>query len=416
MKLTRIQPYVILGLACLLIILHFFLMLCIGVITTPLRTQLHLTAFELSLVASSYMYVYICMQTPAGILMDRFGPRILLSIGALVAACGCWMFSNTESLATAMLSRVITGAGLSFAFVGCIQLSSRWFDERLLGVMVGLVETAGMLGALIGNMFLAVFISELGWRKAFETASIFAIVMSVLIWTIVRDAPKNLSPEPIIKTSIKQLIKNLKKIVVKPSIWNYSAYIGMLYMVITVYAGLWANPFLREVYNFTLPQATLACSMTTAGLAIGAPIAGLFLGNTKISNRLILFTPVCLGICILSILHLQIHTITSINLTMLLIGLAASVTVLPIAMVSAEAVTGTKSTSVGFSNTIAPFIAMCLNMAIGYSLNMLSDTTSNTGLEIYTEEQYQTALTLIPVLAILATIPAYYIVRAHKVK
>ena len=121
----------------LLMVLHFFLLLSVGVITTEIREALGLSALELSFLASSYLYIYLILQTPAGILLDELGPRKLLTGGALVCSVGCWLFSGSEYLFLSIVARVLTGGGLAFVFVGSVQLAGRWFAKRYFGMMIG---------------------------------------------------------------------------------------------------------------------------------------------------------------------------------------------------------------------------------------------------------------------------------------
>ena len=67
------------------------------------------------------------MQTLAGIFNDYFGPKILLTIGAFVCGCGCFLFSHASSFGYAEIGRILMGGGLSFAFVCLLGVTGTSF-------------------------------------------------------------------------------------------------------------------------------------------------------------------------------------------------------------------------------------------------------------------------------------------------
>src|SRR3990167_9319057 len=65
----------------LFVFFQFALQLSSGEMVTGLMRSFNLTAFGAGVLASSYYYIYVSLQTPAGLLVDMFGPRRLLSAG-----------------------------------------------------------------------------------------------------------------------------------------------------------------------------------------------------------------------------------------------------------------------------------------------------------------------------------------------
>ena len=133
-----------------------------------------INALGASLLASTYYYVYVTLQTPAGILVDRFGPRLLLALGALVCGIGCLIFSTAQQLPIAIVGRLLMGICGAFAFVGSLSLIARWFPVSRFAVMVAVAETIGMCGALFGGTLLAHLVIHFGWRHCILGAAISA--------------------------------------------------------------------------------------------------------------------------------------------------------------------------------------------------------------------------------------------------
>ncbi|WP_309567576.1 MFS transporter [Coxiella-like endosymbiont] len=112
-----------------------------------------LSAFGGGILASSYYYIYVMLQTPAGLLIDRFGPRRLLSLGALICAFGCLLFGSAHLLIWAIIGRLLMGFGAAFAFVGSLNVIAKWFPPKRFVLMAAVAETIGMSGTLVGGFF-----------------------------------------------------------------------------------------------------------------------------------------------------------------------------------------------------------------------------------------------------------------------
>lgn len=398
----------------MLMVLHFFLLLSVGVITSDLRADLNLSALQLSVLSSSYLYIYLVLQTPAGILLDEFGPRKILSLGALVAGFGCWVFAHSSVLQVTILARVLMGGGLAFVFVGSVQLAGRWFAKRYFGMMIGFSEAAGMVGAISGNMLLAVFIGYIGWRDSYKLASWYSILLAALSWIFIRDYPENFKVTARSKLTVHKVIANIKILSREPQIWLQSAYLSLMYETITVFSGLWANPFLRRAFNLNLQQSTFACCLVLAGIGIGSPVAGVLCSTDTKKAKCISSCAIFMLLIMSAILYISSMPYWLINCLMFALGLSGSSLILSFAIVSDVAPDGAKSTSVGLTNTLSLISAVIFQPVIGWILNLLATTTGPDGLEYYSATDYRIALSLLPIMIFVAYIVSLYIARQFK--
>lgn len=398
----------------LMMVLHFFILLSVGVITTDLRLSLNLSALQLSVLASSYLYIYLVLQTPAGILLDEFGARKILTIGSVIASFGCWLFASSQTLSITILARCLTGGGLAFVFVASVQLAGRWFAKRYFGMMIGFSEASGMLGAIIGNMLLAIFIRDLGWRESYMLAACFALILAVGAWIFIRDYPENYVVTVKSKLTVHKVMHNIKHLAKEPQIWLQSAYIALMYEAVTVFSGLWANPFLRTAFNMDLKQSTFACVLVLAGIGIGSPIAGILCDTDKKKSTCIEISAICMFLIICAILYIPLLSFAAVNLLMFALGLSGSGIILSFAIVSDIAPEGAKSTSVGLTNSLSLSSAIIFQPLIGWILNMLSDTQSSAGIDYYSATDYRIALSILPCMCLIAYFVALYITKDLK--
>ena len=98
----------------------------------------HISATTFGQLSAFYYFAYSPMQIPVGMLMDRFGPRRLLTFACLCCTLGSWMFADISSMLVAGCGRFLVGFGSSFAFVACNALAAttvfftcRWINNHI---------------------------------------------------------------------------------------------------------------------------------------------------------------------------------------------------------------------------------------------------------------------------------------------
>jgi sugar phosphate permease len=135
------------------------------------------------------LLVYALMQVPVGLLVDRFGPRRLLTTGLLFMALGQCAFALTESVGAGVAARVLVGAGDAMAFVSVLRLVAAWFPARRSALMTQLTALAGITGNLVAAAPLGALLRNAGWTPTFLTAAALAAVVLVPVATLLRDHP-----------------------------------------------------------------------------------------------------------------------------------------------------------------------------------------------------------------------------------
>ena len=81
------------------------------------------------------LLVYASLQIPVGVLLDRFGARKLIVVGALTMAAGQLVLAVADSLPLAILARVLVGAGDALTFISLLSVVTSWFPARRVPLM-----------------------------------------------------------------------------------------------------------------------------------------------------------------------------------------------------------------------------------------------------------------------------------------
>jgi MFS family permease len=387
------------------VLLQFFLQLSSGEIIGGLMKSFSLTAFGGGILASSYYYIYVLLQTPAGILIDRYGPRGILSAGALVVCAGSMLFAISHTLMIALLGRVLMGIGAAFAFVGCLNLIAVWFPARRFALMTAIVETAGMFGAITGNLWVAHFVQKFGWRDSIEVASVFAAILSLLLFIIVRNrshqkkiaAPKKMTP------SLKEGLKHLLR---QPIVWLNGVYCGFMFGLVTVFVALWAIPFFEVTRHASLINATLTVSSVYVGMAIGGPVIGWLDGHTTWRRQIMVINAMVAASLLFVVIFSTQLPLWALGLLLFFVGLFASSYVLTYAIANEVATPENRATSIGFTNMFCVLFAPILQPFIGFMITHLKGDS----------DYYQWSVSLAPFLMMIAGFIGFYLAKtkAHE--
>ena len=116
----------------------------------------------LGAISSFFYFPYIAMQIPVGMITDKFGPRKIMTLAALLCGLATFIFYLATTLELALLARLIMGFCAAFAFVGTLRIAIDWFDYKYFPLLAGLTQAMGMLGAAVGDAPMSIMVHAIG--------------------------------------------------------------------------------------------------------------------------------------------------------------------------------------------------------------------------------------------------------------
>ncbi|MCW8469217.1 MFS transporter [Fluoribacter gormanii] len=373
------------------LLFQFFLQLSSGIIIGAIMHEHQLSAFTAGLLSSAFYYVYTTMQIPVGLLFDRYNTRTLLSLNALLCALGCLLFSTGYNLFVLFLGRLIIGGGSAFAFVGMTRVLRQHYPLRLYAFMIGLTETLGFTITVLCMIGMGSQINRISWHYFLAGSGVIGLLIAFLCMNFI---PSN---KPVI-TDYHQYKKHLLLMLKNKLVWINGLFVGLEFSVITVFAAMWAVPFLQLKLNCSLETASILTSMTLLGAGLSCPIYGWL--SIHLPRRKPLIHISCLSTAILFILVLFIpsHYILLTGVLLFAIGLCCGAYMLAFTIANELAPPESLSACTGFTNTLAMASAPLLQPLVGYLLDYSKGDTN-----LHTLYDYQLTLLIIPAALIIAS-------------
>ncbi len=276
---TRVR-YRVVGFTLLLTALAYLDRICISIAAPSMKADLGLTDTQMGLIFSAFSITYALFEVPSGWLMDRFGPRTMLTRivvwwSMLTSATG-WA-SGFFSLLTL---RALFGAGEAGTFPGIAKVFSRWLPHRQHGTVFGLAVMTGAFGGAITQPLVAFLLDHHTWRTCFHLFGLIGIVWALAWYFWFRDDPHH---HPKVNAEEIQFIGcdaptahptvPWKKLISDRRIWLLcTMYVGALYG--WFFYLTWLPTYLLRVHHFDLKMAGWLASLPLFGIGTGVFLGG----------------------------------------------------------------------------------------------------------------------------------------------
>jgi nitrate/nitrite transporter NarK len=242
----------------------------LGVAALDAADRFEVSASALSTFSLLQLLVYAGMQIPVGLLVDRWGTRRVLMLGAVLFTSGQLGFALAETYPAALACRALLGCGDALTFISVLRLGTRWFPARRSPFVAQLAGLVGMAGNLVTTLVLARVLSAYGWTATFAGSAAAGAVVLVLVLLFLRDHPEGFEPEPAEHVGGAYIRRQIAAAWREPGtrlgMWVHftTQFPAMVFLL------LWGMPFLIKDQGLTRADAgTLLTLVVAANLAIG---------------------------------------------------------------------------------------------------------------------------------------------------
>jgi sugar phosphate permease len=274
-----------------------------AVIAPDLLQAFDLNAESLGVLGGAFFYSFALMQIPMGVLLDRVGPRIVLTVFGLVGAIGAFVFAAANTFFLAMVGRILIGAGMASVLMGSFKIFVLRFSYNKFSILSGILISIGTLGSILATSPLAWLSMNIGWRQTFVIAGCATTIFALLIFWVMKENQGQalISSGPAIDNDKKIPLKTLLHLVLgNLSFWQIGVFAFFRYGTFVALQGVWLGTYLIQIKGFSPVQAGNILMMLSIGYIAGAPIAGYLADRVIRSAKVTAFGSVVLyAICLL---------------------------------------------------------------------------------------------------------------------
>ena len=392
-NLKKYLPWVMVIIALAFYCYESLLRVSPSVMRMEIMLNYAIDAGTFSTLIAFYYYIYTPMQLFVGVLMDRYGPRKLLSVAALACGLGSYLFVITGNLLLGELGRLLIGFGSSFAFVGVLKIASIWLPENKFALISGSTMALGMIGGLIGDTILTKVVILQGWQLTMLYSAVIGIVLAVLIIFIFKDQKHN-DNEEVEVTTYADVFSGLKKLLCDSQTWIIGSIGCFMWFPIAIYAEAWGVGHLQDVMSYKIEDATFAVGMLFLGMACGGPCVGACADYFRKRKIIVLLGAFFTLIFSSLLIYCDNLSMTSVYILCFFFGFCNSPQVLIFPMAKAITDRHSVGTALAVINMFV-MLAGVIQPITGYLLRYV-DASTLQGSLIYSKHAYQVALAIIP--------------------
>jgi len=370
-----------------------------SVVTEELMRDFSVGAASLGILSGAYFYTYAALQLPVGLLTDRYGPRKLMAAAAIVCALASAGFASSESLLVASIYRSLIGGAVAFGFVGTLSIITQFFSPGRFALLAGLVQSMGMIGAIVGQAPLRVLVENRGWQETFLWLMLAGLILGVLLFTVV---PRRSNKDQ--HTEKQNLMHSLRQVARNPQSWLCAGIGFGLAAPMLSFAGLWAIPWLELSYGIDKKQAAGLVSMLFLGWAIGSPLCG------WLSDRMGKRKPVMIAGSIISLsgfvslVYVGEWSLTAIGILFVVSGIGGSCMIVIFGAVRESNRIVNSAAAMGLVNMCVVGSGAVTQPLIGWLLEKYWNGALANGIPVYSIETYRIALVAMVLSLLLALI------------
>lgn len=216
-----------------------------AVLGPALAVEFGLSPSGLGLMTGAYFFAFAAFQLPAGLLLDRYGPRRVNASLLLVAAAGAVWFATARSEASLVAARALIGAGVAVCLMSSFQAFALWYPPERLATLNASGFTAGALGAITATVPLELALRVLPWRGLFLGVAAVTVAASLVLFLWVPERRASHRPEP-----LAAQLRRLASVARDAGFWRIALGIAGSQLAAISLVTLWIATWLRDVAGY----------------------------------------------------------------------------------------------------------------------------------------------------------------------
>lgn len=367
--------------ACVLglgVLINYFDRVNISVSQDALHAAFGISAVQFGYLLSAYSWTYAALQLPCGVLLDRFGVKLVGRVSTFLWSVASFGAAAATGVGSFFAARLLLGVGEAPTFPANSKAVGYWFPSRERSLATAIFDAASKFAPAAGVPLLGLLLIHFGWRWSFAATGILSFVYFVLFYWIYRNPSEDKSLTPAEREFIRQggaqpeghakikeagsLAYLLRQRKVQGLVLGYASYNYTFYLLLT-----WMPSYLASTLHVNLLHSVLYSSVpwlfaTFTDLLIGGWLVNALIHrgrDASVVRQVVLVTGTAFGLGIFGAAHAHTPTSALFWISISLSGLAAAAPVgwsIP-SLIAPEGSVGTLGGILNFGNQLSAIAA-----------------------------------------------------------
>jgi MFS family permease len=372
-----------------------------SIMMDEIREKFHVNAEQFGDFSGAYYLGYALIHIPVGLLLDRVGPRWVITISVmcctlslvpLMADCPWWF---------AVSGRFMLGVGSSAAILGVFKVIRLNFPSQKFATVLGFSVMIGLLGAMYGGLPVQNLVAAYGWEMVLVGLLGAGLLLSGLSAALIpRADPKQGSPSTS-STEPGSFKAVLKASIKTPYVLSTAVLAALMVGPLEGFADVWGVSFFIKVYGLSKGTAAFLPSLIFLGMCFSAPLMAYIAEKTGRYKLIVQLSALLMGIWFVLILRCALP-LAGVRVALIAIGALSAYQVLVIHINSMRVAAQHSGIVSSLTNMIIMSFGYIFHYVIGVLLDKGWQGEVQNGLYLYPREAYIMAISVIPLALFLA--------------
>lgn len=400
-----LKAWIVCMVAALYFFYQFIQMTKFNAIGHHLMADFGISSAGLGSISSAYFWGNLLFLFPAGLLLDRYSTKRILSFVITLAACATALFSFTHSANSAFWCLFFVGIAGAFGLLIPLRLAARWFPPEKMALVSGLSITIGFLGAMVSQSPLTWLVNVIGWRHAMQWDAILGGLLLILFWVVIEDFPEGMSREMSTEqaNSLAFLWHSIKRTVKNKQNWVFGLYTCLVNMPIFIFGAVFGAYYLMQVHHLTEGQAAFSNVLLFLGGMCGSPAYGWISDKLKLRKLPMYYGGAITLVLVLFIMFIQMNYL-AIYAMFFALGFFSSAQVITYPVIAESNYPENIGTGFGMGSTLIMSGGAFLIPLFGWLLDLTWDGKMLGGTPLYSVHNFLFSLWSLPIEIMIALI------------
>ena len=326
------------------VLVNYFDRINLSVAQAALRNEFGITTITFGYLLSAYSWTYALCQVPSGVLLDRFGVRIVGRISALIWSVASFAAALSTGLWVFLSARLLLGIGEAPTFPANAKAIGYWFPKSERSLATAIFDSAAKFSSAIGVPVMGLLLINYGWRLSFAATGIISFAYFVLFYAFYRNPSEDQllssmehefivsgGAQPEVTSKRNGSSSSLRYLIAQPKVLGlclgFAAYNYSFYFLLT-----WLPSYLSTALGLDLLHSVVYTSVpwlfaTITDLAIGGLLVDALIQrgwDAAGVRRTVLVLGMMFGVAIIGAATARTASTALVWITLALSGLAAS--------------------------------------------------------------------------------------------
>lgn len=268
---SRTVAWTVWAIASLFYAYQYIIRVMPNIMLEDIMNQFNINAATFGQFSGIYYIGYSLMHIPIGIMLDRFGPKVVIPSCILLMVAGLTPLLFADHWVYPIIGRCLIGMGSSAAILGVFKIIRMTFSEQRFPRMLSFSVTIGLIGAIYGGGPVSYMCSTLGYHNVIQIIAIAGVALAIASFLILPKIPS--TQKSSISSDIGLVLSNTRVL------WS-CIFAGMMVGPLEGFADVWGTAFLKQVYGLDTTIAASLPSMIFIGMCFGAPVLSFIADKT----------------------------------------------------------------------------------------------------------------------------------------